>query len=385
MSGTVSLTLQNPFTGMQRFDGVAGVQEQAARLAFMSGLDPKSALHVNPAVVERKDSIYHGLRADASQTLFFARQLEYIYTQTFDIKYPQLRARDLVPTDTRVPSGAESFTYRSYEKKGLAKIVHNYGEDFPNADAVANEFQQKVVSVGASYQFSVQDMRAAAMAGVPLEAKKADAARWAIESLLEDLAATGDSSGLTPMLGLANGFGILPTTKISPNTVFGGFTTGSWAAQLAAAENAGGITAATISAIVGDVLAMWNNVFTVSKGIHKPNTLVLPVQAYGVAATTLRSPTFTNDTILDYLKALLQPQGVTEITYWGRLDTAGAASATRTLMYEKASDNEGLIISQEFEQFAPQPKGMLWVVPCHMRTGAVEVRYPKSVAYMDGL
>lgn len=384
MAPTVSLTLENPFAGLVRADGAMSMQEQAQRVLWMLGVDPSSKLP-GFAGSSRRDSIYNGLRHDASQTMMFARQLEYIYTQTYDILYPEFKARLLVPVDTRVPSGAESFTYRSYEKKGQAKIVHNYGEDFPNADAVANEFPQKVVSLGCSYKFSIQDMRAAALAGVPLEAKKAEAARWAMESLLEDLAAVGDASGLTPMLGLANGFGIPATTKLSPNTVNAGDITGSWAAQIHAAEASGGITAATVSAILGDLLAMWYTVFNGTLGVHRPNTLALPTSSYGVLATTMRSPTFTTDTLLQYLMNLLAPQGLKEIEFWNRLDTAGAAGTTRAIMYEKSDANEGLIIPQEFEQFAPQPKGMEFTIPCHMRSGATEVRYPKSATTMDGI
>lgn len=376
----VTVTPQNPHAGQTRFDGVAGTEDQARRMAYMSGLDPASSLWVSPDSL-RKDAIganiYKGLRSDSPQTAFFARQLEYIFTQTYDIKYPQLKARQAVPVDTRVPSGAESFTYRSYEKKGQAKTVQSYANDFPNADVAANEFSQKIVSGGASYQFSIQDMRAAAMAGVPLEAKKAEAARWALENWLEDLAGSGDASTLTPMLGIANAFGVPTVAKVSPS--------GTWAAQIAAAL-AGGTLDATVASIVADVTTLFNSVVTTSKEVHKPTALGLPLAAYQAISTTPRSTKFTQDTILSYLYTLLRPEGLNEIFSWGRiLDTAGSGSTGRALMYEKSADNEGLIISQEFEQFAPQPHGMLWVVPCHMRTGAVEVRYPKSAAYMDGI
>ncbi len=358
---TAFLAESNPYAGLPRFDS-RQIPDYVTRLTG-----------------------HFGLRFDSAQTAMFARQLEYIYTQTYDILYPRLKARSLIPVDTRVPSGAESFTYRSYEKVGRAKIVHNYADDFPKSDVKANEFAQKIVSLGASYEFSVQDMRAAAMAGTPLETKKADAARWSIESLLEDLACTGDNSTLTPLLGIANATGILATTKVSPNTAYSGDVTGSWKAQVDNALNGTGLTLAIVSNIVGDILAMYNNVLITTKEIHVPNTLVLPISAYTVLSSTIRSPTFTDDTLMGYVKKVLEPLGVTEIVSWGRLDTAGAGSGSRALMYEKSPENEGLIIPQEFEQFAPQPKGMTWMIPCHMRTGAVEVRYPKSVTYMDGI
>lgn len=354
------------------------MEDQVRRCLYMSGWDPNASL---PGA--RLDGINKGLRYDSSQTAFFARQLEYIYTQTYDIKYPELKARQLVPVDTRVPNGAEFFTYRSFEKQGLAKVIHSYADDFPKASVKASEFQQRVVGLGASYGYSVQDMRAAAFAGVPLEAREAEAARWALESLLEELAATGDASGkvlqpdgTTAFYGFANAPNILQTTKVSP--------AGTWAAQIAAGV-AGGTLTAVAQAIAQDVLNMYTNVFNTTKGVHIPNTLLLPTNSYSALLTQPRAPGFTDDTILGFLMKLLAPHGLQQITWWNRLDTAGSGAVGRAMLYEKSQENEGLIISQEFEQFPPQPKGMTWMIPCHMRTGAVEVRYPKSVTYMDGV
>lgn len=353
-----TISLHNPYANLPRFDAKRLPQVVRAGLAQMGLLTGDE-------------------RQDSGQTALFARQLEYIYTETFDALYPELKARQLIPVDTRVPSGAESFTYRQYEKVGHAKIVHNYASDFPNAEVFGSETNQKVVSLGASYQYSIQDMRAAAMAGVPLEAKKADSARWSIESLLEDLAATGDNSTATPMLGLLNASNILSTSKVSPS--------GTWAAQLTAAIQSGTV-GTTAQAIVGDALAMWKNVFQTTNEVARPNTLVLPTAAYSVAATTPMAPNFASSaTVLSYIKEMLAPMGVTEVTSWVRCNGAGAAGADRALMYEKSPRAMGLIIPQEFEQFAPQVVGMTFIIPVHMRTGATEVRYPKHVTFMDGI
>jgi hypothetical protein len=113
--------------------------------------------------------------------------------------------------------------------------------------------------------------------------------------------------------------------------------------------------------------------------------LVLPSSCYVALATTPRAPGFTDDSLLDYV--LEVSPWLKSIEYWPFLDTAGASvnSVTgRIMCYQKDPQVLGLIISQEFEQFAPQPRNMSFIVPCHMRTGAVEVRYPIAVAYMDG-
>lgn len=54
---------------------------------------------------------YHGLtfnRMDAGESIFFARELEYIKAKTYDIKFPQLKARELLPVEFEANAGAES-------------------------------------------------------------------------------------------------------------------------------------------------------------------------------------------------------------------------------------------------------------------------------------
>ena len=43
------------------------------------------------------------------------------------------------------------------------------------------------------------------------------------------------------------------------------------------------------------------------------------------------------------------------------------------------------ILPVPFESFAPEIRSMNFRIACHSRIGGVCVRYPKSVAYMDGI
>ncbi len=319
-----------------------------------------------------------GRRFDANDTAIFLRQLTYVYSQTYDKKYPELKARSLIPVDTRVGSGAETFVWRQFDKKGQAKVIQNYADDFPNVEVTGREFSGRVVSFGASYQYSLQDLRAASMAGLPLETRKADTARRVMENLVEYCAAFGmdgthgtisqETGDANPMYGLTN----------SPNILQGGtagYTTHNW------------LTGSTVQQILADVNQLQSLIFTTSLGIHMPNTLVLPTDIYAYLATTPRSPTFTDDTMLQYI--LKQSPWLKSIEYWIPLNTAGKMQDTTTtggriMCYEKDPENLSLVIPQEFEQLPPQMIGMAFKVPCHMRFGGVTVRFPKSIAYLDG-
>jgi len=62
-------------------------------------------------------------RCDANESIFFARQLEYIKGRTYDIQYPNLSALALFPVDTSAGAGANTITYRQYDTVGMAKFA----------------------------------------------------------------------------------------------------------------------------------------------------------------------------------------------------------------------------------------------------------------------
>ena len=111
--------------------------------------------------------------------------------------------------------GAETVTYYSYDKVGLAKIISNYATDLPRADVKGKPTTAIIKSLGASYGYSIQEMRASAMAGKSLDTRKAESARYQIDYLNNKIAWNGDEeTGLrgvlskdtdVPLYILANG------------------------------------------------------------------------------------------------------------------------------------------------------------------------------------
>ena len=150
---------------------------------------------------------------DAS--VFFARELDYVKSQSYDVEYPELTALSLFPMSSEVDPGAETVTYYSYDKVGLAKIISNYATDLPRADVKGKPTTAIIKSLGASYGYSIQEMRASAMAGKSLDTRKAESARYQIDYLNNKIAWCGDEeTGLrgvlskdtdVPLYVLANG------------------------------------------------------------------------------------------------------------------------------------------------------------------------------------
>lgn len=335
---------------------------------------------INPAVLQAVS----GQRYDAASTAMFLRDLTYVYEQTYDIKYPDLKARQILPVDNRVSPGAESFLWRQYDGTGTAKIIDSYSEDLGNSEVIAAEYQSRCLSMGTSYQYTLQDMRAASMAGLPLETRKAERARRNIEKTIEQVA----FFGVQQVSGMANqGIAFAPPTVNTSDplamyglTNFPGIivnnTTVNWT-----------LGGTTVTQILNDFNVLQRSIVTTSLGVHVPDTAVFPLSTWALLTTVARSPTYTDDSILQYLQK--QSPWLKTVFFTPMLETAGlkqdgTTPGPRIMLLERKPENLQLVIPQEFEQLPPQMINLSFKVPCHARIGGVRVSYPKSIACLDG-
>ena len=111
---------------------------------------------------------------------------------SYDKVYPEFTALNHFPITHEVPEGAETMTYYSYDKTGFASIISNYASDLPRADVKGNPTTVSIKSIGSSYGYSVQEMRASRMAGKSLDVRKANAARYACDRTVNMIAFAGD-------------------------------------------------------------------------------------------------------------------------------------------------------------------------------------------------
>jgi hypothetical protein len=299
-----------------------------------------------------------GIRLDAGETAVLARQLEYIYAQTYDVKYAELKARRFIPVDTSVDPGAEFYTYRQWDMFGMAEIIANYADDLPRVDVLAKEFPAPIKSLGASYGYSIQDLRRSAMAGSQLDSRRAMATRRANEQAVDQIAAFGNAdAGLTGFTNHAN-------------------------VPLVAPDNAPW-SSATALQIIPDLNKLANAIVTASLEVFEPDTLVLDTASFQIINTKPMSTTGDADkTVLRFF--LDNNPYIRNIDQWTKLTDAGAAGVTRLVCYKRDPEVLSLVIPQEFEQFPPQARNLEFVIPTHSRIGGVSVRYPLAMAYMDG-
>lgn len=308
---------------------------------------------------------------DSDDTLFFSRQLQFIKAKSYDIKYAELKARQVLPVSFDAGPGAETIRYEQYQGVGVAKVIANYADDLPRADVKGKEFVGTIKSLGASYGYSLQEIRAAKFAGKPLEQRRANAAKRAIAQAENQIAFFGNSD--YGLMGFLNNPNIstysLPADGVQNGTVAGSPASTMWINK-------------TPDQVIRDLNAMVNSVFNSTKGVEKPNTLLLPLTAFSYLSTTARS-VYSDRTIMEYF--LENTPFIETIDWLNELVGAGVGGTDAAVAYVKDADHLTLEIPQDFEQLNVQERGLEYLVPCHERIGGVINYYPLATVLISGL
>jgi hypothetical protein len=305
-------------------------------------------------------------RMDNDDNVFFSRQLEVIREKTADVKYPTLKGSMFVPVNTNVSDAAQEYTFRIYDQRGMAKLVTDYARDWPAVDISGEEVTVKIKSIGDSYNFSLQEIRGARMSGVPLDQKKASAAKRAIDEKHDNILQDGDD--------LPNGYGLLnqpnATSYVIPNGISG---SPLWANK-------------TSDEIAADIFGIVTNCVTLTKEVEIPNMIILPLASFLLISTKRMGDMADGKTILAHVKENLEKAGYPcEIMPWYACDTAGSGGAKRMVAYRRDPDCVEAIVPVTFEQFPPQQEGLVYKTLCHGRTAGVVAYYPLSINYADGI
>lgn len=295
--------------------------------------------------------------------LFIAQELNYIRARALEVEHSPLNSFRVFPQDTDVPPGAETALTMVYDSVGMAKIVADYGDDLPRAEAVATAIPSKVVTVADSYGYNYVELEHARLANVNLEARKALSARRGIDLKLNNIAWYGDAeAGLTGFLGNAN----------IANVVIPADGTGS--SKLFSTK--------TPDQIIRDMNSLINEVNVNTNGVEMPDTVLLAPAVYDILESTPKSQ-YSDRTILEFLRGA-HP----EITRWLKIgELTGAGTGATDMIVAGVFRPEYIRMESpvRFDQLPVQYRNLEYVVPCVARTLGVTVNVPVCFASAYGV
>jgi hypothetical protein len=326
-------------------------------MPYIARHDERDKILIDKRALERNLELM-GVRLDANETAGLINTWNYARTGNYDIEYTALKARTLIPIANDVPSWAETFSYKSWDRVGMAKFIANYADDLPNVDAFAKEYYAKTHEIGDSYQFSIIDLeRGRATGQYQIDTIRARIAREAFELKLEEVAAIGSADH--NLTGLVNNANVPVVSAI----------TGTWGT-------------ASAQQILADMNKLAQAVVDNTKELHPPDTIIMPATKFGLISTTTLSA--DNPTTVKTAFLANNPW-IKNIDTWYKLNTAGVGNAARMMAYKRDPAVVELLITREFTEEQPQARNLSFVVNCHGRIGGVRFYRPLAAAYMDAI
>lgn len=296
---------------------------------------------------------------DAQTTAFAREQLTNVRREAIRVEYPEYKARDLIPVKNDSSNGDEYVEFQILDRKGRAKIVSDYAKDFPAIEMVGTAHIGRIRSLGASYNYSVQEIRNAAKAGTNLKSEKAKMSKEAILEEENQIAWFGDETH--QLYGFFN----------NPNVP-----------RLLAPTGVGGIdwSLKTPDEIIDDMNLLVNGVSENSLGKHQPNAMLLPLTKYNLIRSTPRSS--TSDTSI--LKWFMDNHPELKMIDWlNELETASSSGSSMGVAYKLDPSVLQLEIPQDYEVFPEETENLVIKFPCHSRIGGVHIYKPLAVNFLE--
>jgi hypothetical protein len=289
--------------------------------------------------------------------LFLERQLEHIRPQVFEVQYADIKYPTILPVTSEAGNAAQTFTYRIMDSTGEFKLLADAGDDLPRADISQVEKSINIRSFGGSFGYTVQELRAAQMANIALEQRRASAVRRAYEEKVENVAMFGEST-----VGLAGFFNNATVDVITADKWF---------------TSTSGTSQEMLELLNYGVTAIING----SNMKEQPDTILLAYEDYNKISTTRNSDS-SDVTVLEYF--LRTNPYIRNVEPINQLDKDnGGLSTNRMVVYKRDPEKVQLHIPQPLELFPPQQRGLEFIVPAHARVGGVALYYPKSVIYVQ--
>lgn len=318
-----------------------------------------------PGVIEG-ELLKQGKKMDAGESMIFALQLQHLRSQVLDRPYPDLKARTLIPQQSESAPGDEEFAYIVADQIGMFELITNYADDLPVTDVKGEKLVVDISTFGGAVHYSIDEVERSAKAGVPLTSRKMISNRDAAERKFERIAWLGDvNSGAVGMLTVAN------ATKETAATKAAGGTRWNTPAGNATAQE-----------VYNDMARPFIQQSSDTKGIERPDTIVMCVADYEYANNVTFTGDATGESALQRFK-LRYPNVAIETTAY--MEGVGASSTNVMLAYRNDNMKVAMETPLPYNVLPPQQRNLATIINARMKTAGVVAYFPLSITIIEGL
>ncbi|KAB8035833.1 DUF2184 domain-containing protein [Silvanigrella paludirubra] len=297
-----------------------------------------------------------------NDTIYVEEQLTNILPKTYEAKFPNLKAKEIFPVDYSDGDGVDIIEWISYDARGIAKILASYAaKDIPRVDISGKKNFTRVFTGGASFGYSVDDIRKSQKTGKSIDAKKASTALRANEELIEKISFNGDDKhGIVGILAHPN----IPRFSTLKNAA----TKYLWKDKNPKEK-------------LDDLYSMFNSMTKTTNELETPDSIALSPDIYNLLHETPYSDRDSTPIVETFKKAKPEIKNYYKVPYFAK---AGANETDIVMMFKKDSEKISLKIPHETEFMPPQVDGLEQVVFTRLRIAGVVVFMPFSCLIGEG-
>jgi hypothetical protein len=331
------------------------------------------ALPGHTQLLYRDDKATGERHFDAQTLPVFARQLEQVLTEVEREEFPELPMAngEILPLDTSIDEGAETFTYYILSASGVARFVGAYSTgSIPMVSLQGAAVSGRVENMAIGYRYSTKEIRAASFAGIPLDAELGVAARRAHEELLHKTGLWGREDLGIP--GLFN----------HPNiTVTDAPATGTAGSRL--------WTAKTVDLMIADVALLLSTPADLTGDVEKPNRVYISPRRYRLlqySRLTSGGGDASYPTALKFLEDVHQGVEFKPLAELQADLSDGHLAADAMFAYQAGNKRKAaLMVPMPFKQYPVQMHDLDFKVPTESSTAGVKLTRPLMCHLMVGI
>jgi hypothetical protein len=311
--------------------------------------------------------LYH---RDNALGLFLADLVNETLGEIYESEYPHLgwASGELVYHNTSLDAGALTVDAAFVDYFGRARLVDPAGDDVPTADVQIQRDTRVYQTLAHSFFYTTQELRSSQKQrreGFPVDVidLKADSAKLGHDQELNDLIAFGsEAKGL---YGVTNHPGILISQA----------GTGDWTNP-----------ATTSAQINSDIQQMFLRMKLESRGVYKPNTMVVGPAVFERLTNTYLDAGLGNSSNITIAQSIKDRWGV-ELREEATMELASQSGENAALLYENSPKRlqSFLPLYMAPVEGSPERKGFKSIVLMETRFAGSMVQYPKSVLRLDGI
>ena len=306
---------------------------------------------------------------DAATNLFLSRELLFTLPKLLKVIHGQKNARLLFPINRSVPVGAQSYKWEQEEDFGTAAWVTGHGAGIPTVNSNTEELISQVGSFATEAIWTMDEIRAAAFANRPLNARYARAARLAALQFENEVVFNGDTT--RNILGVLSGNALTGIPEAAA-------TNGTWTVA----------TQADVDNILEDMFDIESDVQTQSLQNYAATRLVIPLAEFQLISKTKAVLT---DGAMETIKevALRNFTSIREIVpaeeFAANNHPAIDAANPIMMAYEPGPDNMEMVVPMELLQHAPERVKLSTSVIYEQSTGGMSIYRPLTASIRTGI